>query len=609
MTIQGGINLKKLLKLVKGNRLLYVAAIASIAISTFIAMLEPMVIKTTIDSIIGNTPLNASPFIEKIIEFFGGKGVLSRNLWICSLFLITLTVIRGVFLFLRGKLAAKAAENIAKNIRVKLYDHIQNLPYGYHVNSESGDLIQRCTSDVDTIRRFFAVQLVDIGRAVFIVTFALIMMLSLNKKMTVIAMVIVPFIFIFSYVFFKKIKHNFEKADAQEGVLTSVLQENLSGVRVVKAFGRQSFEIEKYEKQNRKYRDLNFNLVKLLSNYWSISDLLCMTQIGLVLIAGIYYANKGEISLGTLVVFNTYEGMLLWPVRQLGRILSDMGKMTVSLKRITNILETPVEQEYGKALKPDIKGEVTFENVSFKYDKDTKILENLSFSVKKGETIAIVGPTGSGKSSLVHLLLRLYDYDSGSIKIDGIELKDIERKWVRNNIGIVLQEPFLYARTIKENIMISKLDSSDREIESAATSAAVHEVISSFEKGYDTVVGEKGVTLSGGQRQRVAIARTLIKNMPILIFDDSLSAVDAETDRVIREELKKKSKDNTTFIISHRISTVMDADKIIVLNQGKIEDMGNHKELISKDGIYKRIWDIQNSLDAFSEDEEEALNE
>lgn len=601
--------MKKLLKLVKGNRLLYIAAIASIAMSTFIAMLEPMVIKTTIDSIIGNTPLNASPFIENIIKLFGGKGVLSRNLWICSLCLITLTVIRGVFLFLRGKLASRAAENIAKNIRVRLYDHIQNLPYGYHVNSESGDLIQRCTSDVDTIRRFFAVQLVDIGRAVFIVTFALIMMLSLNKKMTVIAMIIVPFIFIFSYVFFKKIKHNFEKADTQEGALTSVLQENLSGVRVVKAFGRQNFEIEKYEKQNRKYRDLNFNLIKLLSNYWSISDLLCMSQIGLVLIAGIYYANKGEISLGTLVVFNTYEGMLLWPVRQLGRILSDMGKMTVSLKRITSILETPVEQEYGKALKPDIKGEVTFENVSFKYEKDTKILENLSFSVKKGETIAIVGPTGSGKSSLVHLLLRLYDYDSGAIKIDGIELKDIERKWIRNNIGIVLQEPFLYARTIKENIMIAKLDSSDSEIESAATSAAVHEVISSFEKGYDTVVGEKGVTLSGGQRQRVAIARTLIKNMPILIFDDSLSAVDAETDRVIREELKKKSTDNTTFIISHRISTVMDADKIIVLNQGKIESMGTHKDLISKDGIYKRIWDIQNSLDAFSEDEKKAANE
>lgn len=601
--------MKKLLKLIKGNRLLYIAAIVAIAISTFLAMLEPMVIKTTIDSIIGNKPIDAPAFIERLIKMAGGKEVLGRNLWICALCLVMLTFTRGIFLFLRGKLSSQAAENIAKNIREKLYDHIQNLPYGYHVNAESGDLIQRCTSDVDTVRRFFAMQLVDIGRAVFIVTFAVIMMLSLNKKMTVIAMVVVPFIFLFSYVFFKKIKHNFEKADAQEGVLTSILQENLSGVRVVKAFGRQSFEIEKYEKENEKYRDLNFKLIKLLSNYWSISDFLCMIQIGLVLIAGIYYANKGEISLGTLVVFNTYEGMLLWPVRQLGRILSDMGKMSVSLGRITNILEIPVEQEYGKALNPEIKGEISFENVSFEYEKSTEVLKDLSFNVKKGETVAIVGPTGSGKSSLVHLLLRLYDYTSGSIKIDGIELKDIERKWIRNNIGIVLQEPFLYSRTIKENIMIAKLDSNDIEIQSAATSAAVHDVIMSFEKGYDTTVGEKGVTLSGGQRQRVAIARTLIKNMPILIFDDSLSAVDAETDRIIREELKKKSKDNTTIIISHRISTVMDADKIIVLNHGKIESIGTHQELVNKDGIYKRIWEIQNSLDSFDEDEKKASNE
>lgn len=596
--------MKKLLKLIRGNRLLYVAAILSIAASTFIAMLEPMIIKVTIDSIIGNNPIAAPAPIEKLIELVGGKEVLWRNLWICSLCLVALTTTRGIFLFLRGKLSSQAAENIAKNIRVKLYDHIQNLPYGYHVKAESGDLIQRCTSDVDTVRRFFANQMVDIGRAVFILTFAVIMMLSLNKKMTLIAMVVVPFIFLFSYVFFHKIKHNFEKADAQEGTLTSILQENLSGVRVVKAFGRQTFEIEKYEKENKKYRDLNFKLINLLSNYWSLSDLLCMSQIGLVLISGIYFANKGEISLGTLVVFNTYEGMLLWPIRQLGRILSDMGKMTVSLGRITNILETPVEQEYGKALKPEIKGEISFENVSFEYEKDTEVLKNVSFSVKKGETIAIVGPTGSGKSSLVHLLLRLYDYNSGSIKVDGVELKDIERKWIRSNIGIVLQEPFLYSRTIKENIMIAKLDSEDIEIEKAATAAAVHDVITSFEKGYDTIVGEKGVTLSGGQRQRVAIARTLIKNMPILIFDDSLSAVDAETDRIIREELKKKSADNTTFIISHRISTVMDADKIIVLNHGAIESIGTHQELINKEGIYKRIWEIQNSLDSFEEEEE-----
>lgn len=600
--------MKKLLKLTKGNRLLYMAAILSIAAATFVAMLEPMVMKITIDSIIGGKPLDVPAPIEKLVLMVGGTKVLWRNLWICSLSLVTLTCTRGIFLFLRGKLSAQAAENIARNMRVKLYDHIQNLPYGYHIKAESGDLIQRCTSDVDTVRKFFASQMVEIGRAFFIVTFAVIMMLSLNKKMTVIAMVIVPVIFIFSYVFFHKIKNTFEKADTQEGVLTSVLQENLSGVRVVKAFGRQNFEIEKYEKENIKYRDLNFKLINLLSNYWSTSDILCMTQIGLVLVSGIYFAVNGEISLGTLVVFNTYEGMLLWPVRQLGRILSDMGKMSVSLGRISNILDEPVEQEHGKSLKPDIKGEISFENVNFEYEKNNEILKDISFTVKKGETVAIVGPTGSGKSSLVHLLLRLYDYNSGSIKIDGVELSDIERKHIRGNIGIVLQEPFLYSRTIKENIKMAKLDSEDIEIHNAATVAAVHNVITSFEKGYDTIVGEKGVTLSGGQRQRVAIARTLIKDMPILIFDDSLSAVDAETDRVIREELKKKSEDNTTFIISHRISTVMAADKIIVLNHGKIECIGTHEMLIKKDGIYKRIWEIQTSLDEF-EDEAKACNE
>ncbi|MPQ30849.1 ABC transporter ATP-binding protein [Clostridium estertheticum] len=594
--------MKKLINLTKGNRVLYIVAIISIAAATFIAMLEPLIIKITIDSVIGNKPMDVIKPLQKIIMAVGGKEVLITNLWICALSLVTLTCIRGIFLFLSGNFSARAAENISRNMRVKLYDHIQNLPYEYHVKAESGDLIQRCTSDVETVRKFFATQMVEIGRAFFIVVFAIIMMLSLNKKMTIIAMVIVPIIFIFSYVFFYKIKSTFEKADEQEGVLTTILQENLSGVRVVKAFGRQNFEIEKYEKENKKYRDLNFKLVKLESIYWSSSDILCMTQIGLVLVSGIYFAVNGVISLGTLVVFNTYEGMLLWPVRQLGRVLTDMGKMSVSLKRISKILDTPVESEDGKALKSEIKGEMIFENVCFEYEKGHEILKNLTFKVARGETVAIVGPTGSGKSSLVHLLLRLYDYNSGSIKIDGIELKDIERKHMRSNVGIVLQEPFLYSRSIKENIKMAKIHSEDIEIYSAASVAAVHNVITNFEKGYDTVVGEKGVTLSGGQRQRVAIARTLVKDMPILIFDDSLSAVDSETDRIIRGKLKKRSENSTTFLISHRISTVMDADKIIVLNHGKIETIGTHEMLIKKDGIYKRIWEIQTNIDDFTDD-------
>lgn len=577
-------------------------AILSIGGATFISMLEPMVTSITIDSVIGNKPISAPLPVVNFVKFLGGKSVLSRNLWICSLCLVALTAIRGIFLYFRGRLSAKAAENIARDIRVRLYDHLQNLPYDYHIKAESGDLIQRCTSDVDTIRRFFSTQLVEIGRAIFIVTFALIMMLSLNKKMTMISMVIVPIIFLFSFIYFSKIKSTFEEADKQEGKMTAILQENLAGVRVVKAFGRQSFEIDKFEEQNSKFRDLNFRVVKLMSNYWSSSDFLCMTQMGLVLFFGIYYAVKGQLSLGTLVVFNTYESMLLWPVRQLGRVLSDMGKMTVSLGRIQEILDTPIEKENGAALRPEIKGNIEFSEVVFEYEEDKPILNGVNFDVKAGETIAVIGPTGSGKSSLMHLLARLYDYKGGSIKIDGVELRDIERKWMRKNVGIVLQEPFLFSRTIKENIKMPKKNALDNEIKEAAALADVHDVINSFDKGYDTIVGEKGVTLSGGQRQRVAIARTLINDTPILIFDDSLSAVDAETDKIIREKLKGRSKGVTTFIISHRISTAQDADKIVVLNHGKIVQMGKHEELIRQEGLYKRIWQIQNSMEEPNED-------
>lgn len=589
--------MKKLLELTKGSRLLYVFAILSVGVATYISMLEPMVIKITIDSVIGNEPMSLPSFLEKLVNFIGGRNTLRSKLWICAICLVLLTSLRGLFLYYKGKLSTVASENIAQKARMKLYDHIQSLPYKYHVNAESGDLIQRCTSDVETVRKFFAIQLVEIGRAFFIVGISIFIMASMNVKMTIIAMITVPIIILASYIFFNSIRHTFERADKQEGALTSILEQNLSGVRVVKAFGREEYEIEKFERENIKYRDLSFKVSNVLATYWAASDFLCTLQIGLVLIFGIYFAVKGQITLGTLVVFNTYEGMLLWPIRQLGRILSDMGKMTVSIKRIAAILEEEVEKENGRALKPEIKGNISFKNVSFEYEKDSNVLRDISFEVKKGETIAVVGPTGSGKSSLVHLLLRLYDYKTGSIKVDGVELSDIDRKWIRSNIGIVLQEPFLYSRTIKENIKMSKIDAEDDEIVSAASMAAVHNVIKTFDRGYETIVGEKGVTLSGGQRQRVAIARTLINKFPILIFDDSLSAVDAETDKVIREKLEKKSKGITTFIIAHRISTVKDADKIIVLNNGNIEAMGKHEELIKLEGIYKRIWNIQNSVE------------
>ena len=590
-------SLKLLWKSMKGNRLLYLGAIISIGIATMFSFFSPLVIRLTVDSIIGGSKLNAPAFVIRMIAAVGGTSVLVQNLWICGLVLILLAVINGVFTFLKGRWTAVAAENTAKNIRNSLYDHLQHVPYDYHVKAETGDLIQRCTSDVETVRAFMAVQFVEIGRALFMLTMALIVMLSLDVRMTLISMLVVPIIFAFAIVFFMRVKKVFKASDEAEGRLSTVLQENLTGVRVVRAFARQDYEMDKFDVKNVEYRDLTYNLIRLLAGYWSVSDLLSMLQIGTVLVYGSYLASTGSITLGTLIVFITYESMLLWPIRQMGRILTDLGKTIVSLKRIEEILYLPIEEALENEFKPNIKGEIEFKNVTFAYEESKPILKNVSFKVKAGQTVAILGQTGSGKTSLVHLLPRLYDFQGGSITIDGIDIRNIEKKWLRKNIGIVLQEPFLYSKTILENIGLAKNNFLEDEVFAAAQTASVHSVIQEFEKGYETVVGERGVTLSGGQKQRVAIARTLIIESPVLIFDDSLSAVDTETDTSIRKALKQRSKAATTFIISHRITTLSEADFIVVIDEGEVAQIGTHQELISEAGLYKRIWSIQNAIE------------
>lgn len=585
----------------KGNRLTYMGAIISIGIATLLNVLNPLIIKTTIDSIIGNTPLEDAGAITSLINRLGGVKILQNNLWIIAGSLVILTIITGIFLYLKGKLASVAAESTAKQIRETLYDHLQHLPYEYHVKAETGDLIQRCTSDVETIRRFLGVQFVEIGNALFMLSFISYIMLSLNVKMTLVSMIAVPLIFIFAVVFFIKIKAAFQLYDESEASMSTVLQENLTGVRVVRAFARQSYEIDKFEEKNAIHRRLTNRMIRLLAWYWSLSDFLCMLQIALVLIVGAYWTSKGIITLGTLVVFTTYEGMLLWPIRQMGRIIADMGKALVAVERIQNILDEPREIMIESGKEPIIKGNIKFENVSFEYEKGKPVLKNISFEVKEGQTIAILGPTGSGKSTLVYLMARLYDYQKGSIKVDGYELKTIDKRWIRQKIGIVLQEPFLFAKSIRENIKLAKTGSSDEEVFQVANIASIHNTILDFDQGYDTMVGERGVSLSGGQKQRVAIARTLITESPVVVFDDSLSAVDTETDNEIRMALKERKNKATTFIISHRITTLSEADCIIVLEKGKITEMGNHTELMKKQGLYRRVWEIQNSIDGGAE--------
>lgn len=588
--------IKTVLKFMKGNKVIYLIGMIFVVLSQVFTILSPLVIRTTIDSVIGNEAVNSITMM-KIITFLGGKYYLRENLWIIGIGIIIIALLRGAFMFLKSVFASIASENTIKKMRDAMYDHIQRLPYEYHVKAETGELLQRCTSDIETIRRFLSIQLVGISGNLFMIILISYIMFNMDYKMALISIVSLPFLFIFAYIFFTKIKKVFKEVDEAEASLSTVLQENLTGVRVVKAFARQKYESIKFDNKNKDYMNKSYRMMKLLAVYWGCSDFICFLQIAIVVASGSIWAVRGDISLGTMIAFTTYISMLVWPTRQLGRTLTDMGKAVVSLRRINEILDEPIEILEENHLKPTIKGNITFENVYFEYEKDKPVLENISFSIKAGSTVAIIGPTGSGKSSLIHLLARLYDYNKGSIKIDGIELKNIDKKWIRKNVGIVLQEPYLFAKTIRDNIKLANPSIEDSKMYESAKIANIHKDIVSFDKGYDTYIGERGVSLSGGQKQRMAIARTIINECPIVVFDDSLSAVDTETDKSIRIALRNRRNKSTTIIISHRISTISEADKIIVLDNGKIVQMGNHDELIKEEGLYRRIYEIQNTTD------------
>lgn len=588
---------KLLWKTMGANRRIYIGALFAVAFATLFSYAVPLVVRITIDSAIGDQPIALPPFAAQFLSRSVGLDFIRTNLWVIAAVVVSMTVIGGSFLFLQQRLSAQAAERTAQSIRERLYDHLQHLSYQYHVTAETGDLIQRSTSDVDTVRRFLAVQLVEVGRGVLMVGTAFPLLLSIYAPLALLSIPVIVVIFLFSLIFFRKVKHAFKQSDEAEGRLSTVLQENLTGVRVVRAFARQAYEMDKFEHRNREYRDLTMRLIRLLATYWSVSDFMAMFQMGLVLCGGTIFALRGALSIGDLVVFITVNGMLLWPVRALGRILADMGKAVVSITRIQEVLDEPTEYPPEPGLKPEIRGAIEFRDVHFEYSTEREILRGVSFVAEPGTTVAILGPTGSGKSTLVHLLARLYDYTAGEILIDGVPLKQIDKKWIRSHIGFVLQEPFLFAKTIKENIGLARRSVSEPAVFEAARDAAVHDVIQGFQHGYETLVGERGVTLSGGQKQRVAIARALITDNPIMVFDDSLSAVDTETDVAIRRALLRRSGSATTFIISHRVTTLASADLILVLDDGRIVESGTHAQLMQSGGLYQRVWAIQNSLE------------
>jgi ATP-binding cassette subfamily B protein len=576
-------------RLLRGYRWFYTGAIFGVGIAAIARTGTYLLLGYYVDEILVSDSSPYSPF-QVALGFIG------------------LSLIMGIFAFTSGALAGRTAEGIAKRVRDYVFDHIQHLTFTYHDQTNTGELVQRSTSDIDAIRRFYADQAIGIGRISLLFLVNFVALLWVDWRLGLISVIVVPFTIALSIVFFGKVSKAYEKYQEQDAVLSSRLQENLTGVRVVKAFARQGYEIDKFETENWEKYLRGKRLLLMHSSYWPVSDILTGIQMLAGFTAGALMAINGTITVGQYI---TYAGLLiwiLWPIRNLGRLIVQMSSGLVSFDRVMTVVKERREPlDRGDYLpETKVEGALEFIDIAFAYDDapDVSVLEDISFSAKPGQVIALLGSTGSGKTTLANLLPRFYEYTGGKILLDGVELKRYPRSYLRSQIGIVEQEPFLFSRTIRENITYGiDREVTQEEVEEAAIAAAVHDSIISFPDKYDTLVGEKGVTLSGGQKQRVAIARTIMKNPRILILDDATSSVDLETEADIRRALENLMENRTTFIIAHRIQSVMRADLIVVLDNGRIIQMGAHDELLAQEGVYQKIYDIQTRIDAELEEE------
>lgn len=581
-----------------GSKRWFLAAILSTVGLALTNMLTPQIVRVTVDSVLGSEPFDLPPFLADLLNRLGGAEILREKLWMIGIVIVGIAVFGFAFFYGSRVFNTKAAETLVKTMRDKVFRHLLALPDDWYGKNRTGDIIQRCTSDINMVKDFLSEQLVAVFRIVVMLALSLFFMFSLHVGLTLIALAGVPVLLTTSLIFHKKVSPEFEICDENEGKLSAIVQENLTGVRVVRAFGREVYEKEKFDAQNRYYLGLWDRVNKMFCRYWSVADLIANLQIMLLVVFGAVFAIRGELSAGAYIAFLSYNGYLTWPIRQLGRVISEMSKAGVSLRRIEDILNAaPERDEVGaERVTTDYRGDIAFDHVSFSFDGKTPVLEDVSFTVPAGKTVGILGGTGSGKSTLVRLLDRLYPLPegSGTISVGGIDIRRLRAAELRSNIGFVLQEPYLFSRTIGENLRLAKQTASDAELRAAAHIACLDSAVEGFPSGYDTFVGERGVTLSGGQKQRAAIARTLVQDTPILIFDDSLSAVDTETDATIRARLAGREGRATTLLISHRTATLMHTDRIVVLDRGRVAEIGTHEELLAKNGIYRRIYDIQN---------------
>ncbi len=590
--------LQLLWRFLKGAKRYFLVTILAAGVTALADMLQPQIIRAAVDCALSGKEADFPDFVMDVVERIGGFAYLGQHLWIMALAVLAIALVQVISQYTFRVFNTKASETLVKTMRDQLFSHIQHLPFSWHMKNRTGDIIQRCTSDIDTTKSFLSEQLTSIFRIALLLTLSITFMCSMHPVLTLIALIPTPVIILYSFHFHKKVHDGFEKCDESEGKLSAMAQENLTGVRVVRAFGRERSEIDKFQKQNDHYTTLWENMGKTLSRFWSTSDILSGLQVMLVVIFGAMFCINGSLLEGEYIAFISYNSMLVWPIRQLGRMISELSKAGVSIDRVAYIMNTPPEQDAPDAVDAPMDGDICFEHVHFAYENSPEILHDITFTMKAGTTLGILGGTGSGKSTLMLLLDKLYSLDEGCgcIRIGGTDIRNIRTEHLRRNIGIVLQEPYLFSRTIAENIGIAAPEADLQSIRAAAEAAALHSSITSFTAGYDTMVGERGVTLSGGQKQRAAIARMLVKETPIMIFDDSLSAVDTETDAKIRQAIETRFGKASVILISHRITTLSAADRIIVLDRGRIAEEGTHDTLKVAGGIYQKIYEAQSGI-------------
>ncbi len=587
--------LRLIWRFLAGSKKFFLLSMLFAVAVSLLELINPQIISFTVDSVIGEEPSTLTGAAAALVERLGGVDSLGAKLWLIALAVFAISVAALVFRYLFKLLNSMAAERLVLNMREMLFSHIERLPFEWHGRNQTGDIIQRCTSDVDTVKRFLSEQLTSVFRIVTLIALSLAFMYPMNSTLFYIALGSIPVIILYSCIFHKYISRNFEACDEAEGVLSAITQENLTGVRVVRAFGREKYERERFKKQSGLYADLWIKLSRLFSLFWGTGDLISGIQVMLIIVIGTVICVGGGMTVGQFIAFISYNSMLVWPVRQLGRMISQMSQAGIALDRIAYIMNSAPEADREVTVPGNMSGDIVFERVSFGYGSGASVLDDVSFTIKSGTTFGILGSTGSGKSTLMYLLDRLYDLppECGRITVGGVDIADMKSEQVRSGIGMVMQEPFLFSRTIAENIAVTYDEVDTDAVREAARVACLDEAVEAFTEGYDTMVGERGVTLSGGQKQRTAIARMLTRKTPIMIFDDSLSAVDSETDAKIRRALRERTGEATVILISHRTSTLMQADNILVLDRGRVVDIGRHDELIAREGLYRRIYDIQ----------------